>query len=293
MDEALQSVKVSVVIPTRNRYLQLRAALNSVLTQTFQDFEIIIVDDASTIPIHQREDILQDERIRILRNDQALGGSASRNRGIFQSKGEWLAFLDDDDLWRPQKLEQQLKLLLRHPKAIACSSAYMVHYPGAIKRKIFTPSSVTLAKLMEQNCLGGSSVLMAKAEILKQLNGFNAKLRSAQDWDLWVRLRMHGEIISVHTVGVDYFVHFNERISNNMQSKYQGARHFYFSYRSLMINPTKQKHLQFICFIKSRMKQNSLRLRLKNLRKAIKNSSKKQAFVYILSSLPRMFFNRL
>lgn len=287
------SVTVSVIIPTRNRPRQLLKAVQSVLAQTFQDFEIIIVDDASTVMLNTMNKAFQDKRVRIIRNETPQGGSLSRNHGIFQSIGKWLAFLDDDDIWQPQKLEQQLAMLARNPQAIAVTSAYTVHYPGAIKKNVFPPAQITLAKLLENNCLGGASVCMCDAQVIKKLGGFNRHLRSAQDWDVWVRLRMQGEIVTVAKPAVDYYVHFSDRISNNMQAKYQGARRFYFLYKKMMTPLARKKNLQFICFIKSRQIERSLRARLKNLTLALRKNTIKIKLSYVLSSLPRMLVSRL
>lgn len=292
MDKA-KNVTVSVIIPTHNRPQQLLKAVRSVLKQSFQDFEIIIVDDASRDAIVQNCIEFQDQRIEIIRNDQSEGGSRARNRGIFKSRGRYIAFLDDDDIWQPQKLEEQLKLLHDNPEAIACSAAYTVHYPLNIKRIVCPPETITLTHLLENNTLGGSSVCLCDAQIIKQLGGFNARLRSAQDWDVWVRLRMQGDIVTVTKPLVDYFVHFDARISNNMQAKYQGSRRFYFLYKNIMTKEAKQKNLQFISFIKSRKNENSLRLRLKHLMIAMNRNSYKKKFAYGLSSLPRMLFSLL
>src|SRR5688572_26839751 len=97
--------KVSVVIPTHNRPLMLRRAIDSVLAQTYQDFEIIVVDDG----LRERSDnvvkLFEDDRIRYISHEQEHGAPAARNTGIKNSNGELIAFLDDDDEWLPQKLE--------------------------------------------------------------------------------------------------------------------------------------------------------------------------------------------
>lgn len=289
MDASISNITVSVIIPTRNRSELLQKAVQSVLNQTYQNFEIIIIDDASMPPIKS----YPDSRIRILRNDTPLGGSASRNRGIFASLGLWIAFLDDDDIWQPQKLAQQLQMLEKNPKAIAATCTYTVHYPFSIKRQIVPLSPVTLAKLLESNCLGGASVCMCDARTIKQFGGLNSSLRSAQDWDLWVKLRMQGEIVRVNMPLVDYFVHFRERISNNMQAKYQGSRRFYFTYQTLMTPIARKRHLQFICFIKSRQNNHSLRLWFKHLWLAMRDNPLKIKLAYFFSSAPRMLINLL
>ena len=102
--------KVSVVIPTHDRAHLVGRAIRSVLAQTFQDFEIIVVDDCSVDNTKEVVQSLADSRIRYLRHEINRGGSAARNTGIGAARGEWIAFLDSDDEWLPKKLEKQLEM---------------------------------------------------------------------------------------------------------------------------------------------------------------------------------------
>ena len=102
---------ISVVIPTYNRKHLLQKAIASVLNQTYSNFELIVVDDCSTDSTEHFMKSLSDKRIRYIKHEKTKHASASRNTGIQLSKGEFIAFLDDDDRWLPTKLEKQLKLL--------------------------------------------------------------------------------------------------------------------------------------------------------------------------------------
>lgn len=282
---------ISVVIPTHNRAHLIKRALYSVMEQSYTHLEIIVVNDAS---VDDTSAILNelsavDTRIKIITNKHAQGGSASRNKGLFASNGIWTAFLDDDDTWQNNKLEKQLELLKAHPKAIACSSAYTIHYPFNIKKLVEPPSSITIEQLLMANILGGTSVCMAKTSICKEIGGFDPALRSAQDWDFWVKLLMSGEIVSIQEPLVNYYVHFNARISNNMHAKYLGARRFYFKYKHKMSMPVRDHNIFFLCFIRSRQQHRGFRARLKNLYLAIYKNGFKNKFTYFLSSMPRIF----
>src|ERR1700737_4457090 len=103
--------KVSVIIPTYNRAELLRSAIISVLTQIFQDFEVIVVDDASRDNTQNVVHSFNDRRIRYIRNGMNKGDAVARNVGITNSSCEYIAFLDDDDEWLPEKLEKQINLL--------------------------------------------------------------------------------------------------------------------------------------------------------------------------------------
>ena len=112
--------QVSVIIPTHNRSEFLGAAIGSVLSQTFQDFELIVVDDASTDTTAEVVASFNDERIKFIRHGMNKGGSVARNTGILNSTGDYIAFLDDDDEWLPAKLSKQIQVLLSSPPEVGC-----------------------------------------------------------------------------------------------------------------------------------------------------------------------------
>ncbi len=100
---------ISVVVPTRNRSALLATTLRSALVQRGVDFEVLVVDEASTDDTLEVVDSFGDARIRVIRHTTAQGVSAARNHGVAEARGAWIAFLDDDDLWAPEKLELQLR----------------------------------------------------------------------------------------------------------------------------------------------------------------------------------------
>src|SRR3990167_7894784 len=106
---------VTVIIPTYNRFELLKKALVSVLNQSFEDFEVLIIDDCSQDQTSRIPEYSADSRIRYIKNDRNKGMSAVRNIGIRNSKGTYIAFLDDDDEWMPDKLEKQMSLLIPGP----------------------------------------------------------------------------------------------------------------------------------------------------------------------------------
>ena len=118
----------TVVIPTHNRSNLLKRAVISVLDQTFKDFELIIVDDHSTDDTHSVINSFSDPRIQYMINDRKKGACGARNTGIFLSKGKWVAFLDDDDVWLPEKLKCQYELLknVKRTVGLVCSDYAIV-----------------------------------------------------------------------------------------------------------------------------------------------------------------------
>ena len=113
--------QVSVVLPTRNRAGTLRAAIASVLAQSFTDFELIVVDDGSTDDTQAVVDACHDARIRYIALERGIGAAAARNRGLGASHGSIIAFQDSDDVWRGERLRVQVDDLMKQPRDVAVS----------------------------------------------------------------------------------------------------------------------------------------------------------------------------
>jgi glycosyltransferase involved in cell wall biosynthesis len=285
---------ISVIIPTHNRVLLLEKAINSVLMQSERDFELIIVDDASTDETFEllNHFVENDTRIKVIKNIVALGGGGARNVGIFASKGKWVAFLDDDDEWFENKLSVQLEKVNLASSAVACSCNYEHHYPFGVVRKFVIPENVSLNDLYYGNVLGGASMCLCSRNILLKMRGFDAKLKSGQDWDLWLRLRAEGEVVVCGKPLVRYLAHSGFRISNDMQSQYLGIRRFYFKHRDSMDVTLRRFRICHVCFVKSRDTKKSLKKRLHYLYLAVYFSDLSIGLSYVRSSLPRMLINK-
>jgi glycosyltransferase involved in cell wall biosynthesis len=208
--DAASASLVSVVIPTHNRAALLARAITSVLAQTYTALEVLVVDDASTD--HTRQVVMQfdDPRLLYIRHERNRGGAATRNTGIDAASGEYIAFLDDDDEWEPDKTAEQLKLLQRYP-AVLCG--YHGEERGAARRYQDNPT-VKLEELRRGFFRGGgTSALMARADILRRVR-FDESLPCYQDWDLCIRLAQLGEIGYVQRPLLRYNDGDHQRISN-------------------------------------------------------------------------------
>lgn len=193
--------RVSVVIPTYNREQWLANALDSVLAQTYGDYEILVVDDGST-DATQRVVARYGARIRYLYQDNA-GVSAARNKGILEAHGEWVAFLDSDDEWLPEKLERQLDCIDRHPELVMVASNVQID-DGVhkllyfdIRGKSFNngPEHIIhnpLSAFCEINFFPSS--LLVKRAALLQAGLFDENLRLYEDRDLGCRLALSGAL---------------------------------------------------------------------------------------------------
>ncbi len=290
VSEADAEPLVSVVIPTRDRLEFLRHAVASVLRQSQQNLELIVVDDASSdgSAAYLADLVGNDRRVRVIRNSRARGGAGARNEGIRASRGEWVAFLDDDDEWLPAKLDKQLRALRGNAAAVACSCSYLKQVRSAWSKTVVVPPDVSLQQLLAGNRLGGASMCVCARRVLEEIGGFDARLRSGQDLDLWVRLRERGQILACSEALVLLRVHSRPRISSDMQSLYEGTRRFYFKHRGLMNRSLRRQRLAYSCFIMSRQPARALRYRYRYLLRSLRNSAPGLSLGYLRSSAPRL-----
>lgn len=182
---------VSVVLPTRNRERRLKRALGSVFRQTLEDFELIVVDDASTDGTADllRRTAARDARVRTLTIPDRVGAAVARNRAIEAARAPWVAFLDDDDEWLPRKLERQIAALRDGGADFAYSPFVYVEASGRerVLGVVDVGGKDPRSALLGGNFIGQSSVVVRRAPLL-EVGGFDPALPRLQDWDLWVRL---------------------------------------------------------------------------------------------------------
>jgi len=177
---------VSVVIPTRNRAPMVANAIRSAMAQTVSPIEIIVVDDCSADDTAAVVGLLNDRRVRYVRRSSCGGGSAARNTGIGIANGEFIAFLDDDDEWLPEKLARQLAAISGNI-AVLCNVRLKSN--GAVLRR-HRRAFIRPAHLRRGFVFGGGmSTFLVRADAMKR-NLLDEKLTSYQDWDLLLRLTM-------------------------------------------------------------------------------------------------------
>jgi len=187
----VSSPEVTVVVPTHNRWHHLRrAALPAALGQRDVELELIIVDDGSADETERGLAEIADPRLRVLRNDVAQGVARARNRGVAVASADWVAFLDDDDLWSPWKLRRQLDAASAVEGAgFAYAAAVFLDGAGAPLRPDPAPSAETVARaLRARDVVGGPSTVLARTELVREVGGFDDALSVLADWDLWLRL---------------------------------------------------------------------------------------------------------
>lgn len=201
---------VSVVIPTYNRAARVVRAIRSVQHQTHTRLEIIVVDDASDDDTPQVVAGVHDSRLRYIRHKQNAGGSATRNTGIRAATGDFIAFLDDDDEWEPQKTEEQLKML-QYYDVVVCTADGI----GSELYKYEHRKTLELVDL-QTGPFGGTGVLMARTTVLKETM-FDESLPRGQDWDLFIRIAMKHRIGYLNRPLLRYDNGDHQRITNRVR----------------------------------------------------------------------------
>jgi len=207
---------VSVVIATFNRREKLKRALESVFNQTLKDIEIIVVDNASVDGTEDFVKSIQDQRICYVKHDTNKGGPAARNTGIKKAKADLIALLDDDDEWFPAKLTKQVEKLNENPShtGLIYAGAEIYNEVQQKMMQIYRPQfrGKVYQRLLLGTILSSVTSVLVRARCFEQVGGFDEKLSSCQDWDMWlriaqyfefdyvdetlVRINMHGEQIS-------------------------------------------------------------------------------------------------
>jgi glycosyltransferase involved in cell wall biosynthesis len=217
--------KVTVVIPAYNAMQFLPKTVESVLAQTFSDWELLIVNDGSSDNIVQWATHITDDRVKLI-SQKNQGVSAARNTGIMQSSGEYLAFLDADDLWKPTKLEKQVRRFEEYPAAgLVYTWTTLVDALGKpIKRAIASQLEGNVwEQILVANMIGNGSSAMIRRSCFETVGMFDPKLSSAADRDMWIRIASCYPFAVVKEPLTLWRQHTNS-MSKNCQSMMQDLR---------------------------------------------------------------------
>ena len=201
---------VSVVVPTHNRARLLPLTLHTVLSQQEVALEVIVIDDGSTEDICRTVRELDDPRVRVLRHQTPQGVSVARNHGVAKAQGRWIAFLDDDDLWAPDKLATQVDAAAREDAGWVYAGAVNVTEDLRLIGGAPPADADEVVALLPRTNLvpGGCSGVMVRRDVLPP-DPFDPSLGTCADWDLWIRLSRLARPIGVARPLVGYRVHAN------------------------------------------------------------------------------------
>lgn len=205
----MNSPKVSVIIPTYNSAHFIIEAVDSVLAQTFTDFEVLVVDDGSK---DNTKEVLTEkygDSIQYFYKENG-GVSKARNFGIENANGKYVAFLDSDDAWIPEKLEKQITALEKNSENKACYSSFYLCdenlNPTGINPSDRKADALT-DLLLIGNVVATPSTVIAEKELFQQVGGFDDQLSQCADWEMWIRLATKTEFIYIDEPLLKYRIH--------------------------------------------------------------------------------------
>ena len=214
---------VSVIIPTYNRANLIEKAIKSVLKQIYKDFEIIVVDDGSTDNTGEIIRGFKDKRVRYIKKyKENKGSSVARNIGIKVARGKYIAFLDSDDEWLPEKLDKQIKVLQSESPEVGVvySNLLYIDENGKNMSKFRNPKKegYIYEDLLGNNYVGTDSTLLIRKECFNRVGLFDDLLNTQQDWDMWIRIAKYYRFVLIKIPLVKYRLHSNQ-ISRNLELK--------------------------------------------------------------------------
>lgn len=216
---------VTVIIPTHNRAAMIERSVQSALAQSYEDLDVIVVDDGSTDNTAEVVERIVDDRLRYIRREKNAGAQAARNAGVRAASGDLIAFLDSDDEWDPLKIELQVEKLSTCPPSVGmvyCGIRRIDQDGRTVPDRIPRYRGRLFERLLQKNIIGGMSVALIRADVLREVGPFDERLRARQDLDMWLRIARHYEIDFVPEKLVVYHLH-RGRTSENKAARLQGT----------------------------------------------------------------------
>lgn len=224
---------VSVVITTcRREYKLLKEAIESVRSQTYRDIELIVVDDnGAGSPIQQDVEaaLKPHQDIIYLVNATNSGAQVSRNRGILASHGEFVAFLDDDDIWAPDKIEKQMRLMQNESLDLVFCNGYRFYNNDLNDTKLYQVNFIgdrelDFATELRQDHIGSTSIPLMRKECLAQTGLFDVNMPARQDFDMWIRFCKYFRVKGINEPLFYYRYHSGERITSSYKKELRSYR---------------------------------------------------------------------
>jgi glycosyltransferase involved in cell wall biosynthesis len=238
---------VSAIITTHNREDLLPRAINSVMTQTYKELELIVVSDGSKDGTDKlMGQYSNDKRINYISYYPGKGGNYARNIGIEAAKGEFIAFLDDDDEWLPTKIEKQMELMnADHEVGLVYTGINCIYVNEGIKYTFKPTSRGDLSKeILFQNCIGSTSSVMLRKSLCKDCM-FDENLQALQDFDLWIKVLQGCKADVVVEPMVNYYNYRNQIQVSSSTAKYvQATDYINKKYSDLFARLSPQEYKQ-------------------------------------------------
>lgn len=218
MDAQGEKPLISVIMPAYNVEKYIEAAICSVLSQTYANWELLVLDDGSTDRTAEIAEnfVKADPRVRLLHNPQNMGVAWTRNHGFDAAEGDWAALLDSDDVWHSDKLEKQLAAAKRSGAEIIYSSYSMTDKNGRRMSEFIVPERTSYSAMLEKNVLSCSTVLLSRS-IFSEYR-FSTKYYH-EDYAFWLQLlRLGFTAFGCKDVLMDYRIQRGSRSNNKLRS---------------------------------------------------------------------------
>jgi glycosyltransferase involved in cell wall biosynthesis len=282
--------KVSVIIPTYNRAELLRSAIESARNQTFKDLEIIVSDDKSTDHTREVVESFKDPRIKYVLNEGKKGPSATRNTAILVSEGEYIAFLDDDDEWLPDKLQRQVELL-DYSLSNICGIYSNRLFIDRKSDKILSDDPGTekhqgnlLYQLMIKSPIHTSTVVIRKS-CLDEIGLFDETISYMEDRDMWIRLSMKWDFEYISKPLTKAYVHGFAHLSRNLEGQTAGREKLLERYHDFLKKNRKSWGALYLCLGAQYCQMKQMKKGRNNIIKGIiKYPFSKIAYFHLFSS---------
>lgn len=259
----MENLLVSVIIPTFNRAEVVSRAVNSVLNQTFKDFECIVVDDGST---DETGSVLCGfaDKIKVVKTENR-GVSAARNTGAKLAKGKYIAFLDSDDEWRPQKLQKQLDFMQKNGFRITQTDETWVRNGKFVNKsaKYIRPSGDIFYNCLEVCAVTPSSVMMEKT-LFFEYGGFDETIPVCEDYDLWLKMSLKEKFGLIdEPLIIKYGGNANQLSNSACLDKYRIVSLFNMLHENAALSDEKKKALREVLAKKVKIYSNGAKKREK------------------------------
>lgn len=284
---------ISVVLITHNReWKVVKRAIDSVLSQTYKDIELIIVNDSENnfsellLIREEIEKLTQNNRNRIkyIEHDAPKGACAARNTGLEMAKGEYIAFLDDDDEWENRKLEKQLSVFENKKETnisfVYCGALFVYDNKEGVIEKFhpkYTSGNI-FDKLLVDNFVLGASFPLIRTEYVRKIGGFDLRFPSCQDWDVWLQLSQLGEVYYVAEPLVKYHIHQGEQITKNYRKRVEGITRLLDKYKAYY----ETNNTAYYSILEKLLYQYAVNKELKETRKIVEEISNLKGITKIL-----------
>ena len=220
---------VSIIMPSYNTAKYIGKSIQSVLNQTYKNWELLIVDDCSTDDTEKVIKSFDDKRIRYLKNDKNSGAAVSRNKALREAKGRWIAFLDSDDLWLPEKLERQIAFMLDNGYSFTFTDYRIVSPSGELLPYIYTGPNVVTKRKLYHYCYFSTITVIYDRNVVGLIQ--IADVKKNNDYAMWFKVI---EYADCYRFAESLSVYCKREQSISSGSKFKLIKHHYIMFRKAL-----------------------------------------------------------